>query len=108
MIFRPRGSGEEQRREALPAGDRRRVLDAPRLEELHELLARRLLVPAAIAPDDLQQLVGRAGTVALTVQHHGEIEAGLVVVRVGLETASEVGRRAELLRLRGKLERGAG
>src|SRR5690242_9468902 len=97
------GSGEEERAEALAAGDRRRILDAPGLEELHELLPRSLVVPGAVAAHDLQELVGRAGAIALPVQHHCEIEARLVIVRVCLDPALEVGRRAELLGLRCKL-----
>ena len=92
----------------LPPRDRRRVLDAPGLEELHQLLARRLLVPGAVAADDLKQLLGRAGAVALAVQHDRQVEARLVVVRVRLEAPQQVGRLAELFGLRGKLERGAG
>ena len=107
MVLLPT-SGEEQRGEALAAGDRRRILRSPGVEELHKLLARRLLVPGTVAADDLQELIGRAGPVSLPVQDDGKVEAGLMVVRTGLDAPAEIGGRAEFLRLGGKVERGAG
>src|SRR5215217_3363912 len=52
------------------------------LEHGQQLLARRLVVPGAIALDDGQQVVRGAFEVALTGQGSGEIEAGLMVVGV--------------------------
>ena len=49
---------------------------APRLEELHQLFSRAILVPFAIAFDDLEQLVGRLGAVALGVERGRQIEGG--------------------------------
>src|ERR1700716_1108883 len=55
---------------------------APRLEELHQLLACAILVPFAVALDDFQQMVGRLGTVALRVERGRQIESGLMIERV--------------------------
>src|SRR5438105_11671748 len=55
---------------------------APRLEELHQLLARAIFVPLAIALDDLEQLIGRLGPVALRVQRGRQIESRLMIERV--------------------------
>src|SRR5882724_1007300 len=55
---------------------------APRLEELHQLLARGILVPFAVALDDFEQMVGRLGTIALRVQRGRQIESRLMIERV--------------------------
>src|SRR3569833_316970 len=50
---------KQNRRQLLAAFDRRRIGEAPGLEELDELLARAVLVPLAIAADNLEQLLRR-------------------------------------------------
>src|SRR3569623_2126833 len=58
----------QDRRQLLPPLDRGVVGAAPGFEELHELLARAVVIPLAVAPDDLEQLVGRRRPVALCVE----------------------------------------
>src|SRR5438270_610878 len=61
-------SGEQDRRQSLSSLDGRFISAAPRLEELHQLLARAVVVPFAVAPDDLEQPRGRLGALACRVQ----------------------------------------
>src|SRR4051812_49308028 len=76
------GLAEQQGGEFAPGRQGRRFVEAPSLEELQQLLARRLVVPGAVAADRLQQRVGRAPTLAHRVQRHGEVDARRVVVGV--------------------------
>src|SRR5687768_739332 len=107
-VHSPINLGEKQRRQALPSLHRSRVLGAPGLEELDELLARRGVVPGPVAPDDLQELVGCAGAVAGSIERQRQIEAGLIVTRIGLDAFGEIAGLAELFRLRRKLQSGLG
>src|SRR4029079_19054899 len=52
-------SRKQYRRQLAAAGNRGLVGRAPRLKELHELLARGVLVPGARTLDDFEQMVGR-------------------------------------------------
>src|ERR1700754_1552379 len=52
-------SGEQDRRQLAPTGNGRRVIGTERLEELDQLLARRLVLPFAVLAHDGQQLVDR-------------------------------------------------
>ena len=63
--------------------------DPPGIEQLHKLLARRIVVPGAILDDQRQQLFERAVAIALGVQRQGEIEAGLCVLRIGCEFGAQ-------------------
>src|SRR5512138_2203659 len=65
---------KQNRRQPLASLDGGFVCAAPCLEKLHELLARAIIVPFAIAPDDFEQLVGRFGTCTLRVQRGRQIE----------------------------------
>ena len=56
---------------------------APGLEELHQLLAGAVLVPGTVLADDGEQMVHRLLALAAGAERHGEIEAGLMVERVG-------------------------
>src|SRR5262249_23665395 len=67
-------SRKQDRRQPLAAVDGRLVGGAPGLEELHQLLARAVVVPFAIALDDLEQIVDRLLAPSLTVQAEREIE----------------------------------
>ena len=78
---------------------------APGLEKLHELLARAVLVPLAIALDDLEQMVGRLGPVALRIQRGRQIESGLMIERVCGDFLFELGDRPDRLRLLGQFDR---
>src|SRR5215217_2282462 len=101
-------SGEQHRRQSSPPEHRHVVGRPPGLEELDELLARRLVVPAALAPDDVDQRIDRLLAAAAGVERQGEIEAGLMVERVRLEPALELAGVAERGRLLSELDRGAG
>src|SRR5262245_26177733 len=77
------GSGEQDRREPPAPIDGRFVGGPPGLEELDQLLARSVILPFAVALDDLDQIVDRFRAPPLAVEGNGEIEAGLMVERVG-------------------------
>src|SRR6478736_4995282 len=70
-------SREQDGREALAAGDRERIGEAERLEELQQLLARRRLVPVAVELDHGEQLVDRLLLLAAGPIGQGEVEARL-------------------------------
>ena len=75
------------------------------------MLARRFLVPGAVALDRLDQRIHRAGAVVHGVQRHGEVDARGVVIGVHREAAFEL---AQLLarqaafhgQLQGRADRG--
>src|SRR4029077_11039659 len=83
--------GEKYRRQPLASIDGGLVGTAPRFEELHQLLARAVIVPFAIALDDFKQLIGRLGAVALGVERGGEVESRLMVQRVRSELLLQLG-----------------
>ena len=68
---------------------------APCLEELHELPARAILVPLAIAPDDFEQLVGGFRPVALRIQRGRQVESSLMIERVCGDFLFQLGDRAD-------------
>src|SRR3569833_705906 len=63
-------SGEQDRREPLATVDGGLVRAAPGFEELHQLLARAVIVPFAVALDDLEQMIGCLLALARSV--HGD------------------------------------
>src|SRR5260370_33117329 len=67
----------------------------PRLEELHKLLSRAVLVPFAVALDDLKQLMGRLGALAAGVERGRKIESRLMIERVCANFLFQLGSRAE-------------
>src|SRR5918996_3795638 len=100
-------SGEQDRGQLATAGDRRRMVGAERLEELDQLLTRRLVLPFSVSAHDSEQLVDRGFDLAAQEQARGAIEAGGVIVRIGLQTRAQglgIGERAGLL---GQAEGGA-
>ena len=86
-----------------------RVLEAPGLEELEQLLARGLVVPGAVAAEGLQQRVGgRRARSSAAFSADGQVDAGLVVVRVGGQPGLVLRQLAARLAPRGgQLQRGA-
>src|SRR3954470_12443526 len=104
----PGSSGEQHRRQPPPPEHRHVVGRSPGLEKLDELLARRLVVPGALAPDDVDQRIDRLLAAAAGVERQGEVEAGLMVERVRLEPALELAGVAEGRGLLSELDRGAG
>ena len=70
------------------------------------MLARTVVVPFAVAPDQVQQLLDRAVAVAFGVERQRKIEAGLVIVGIGRELLVQRRRVARLRRLFAQLEFG--
>src|SRR5215831_13746172 len=99
---------EQQRGEAPPCRERQRIGRPHRLEELDELLAPRLLVPIAVALDELQKLVDRLLALARGEKRRREFRSRLVVPRILREASPQlVGRARRLGAGLGELERGA-
>src|ERR687891_76461 len=82
--FRP-ASREQDRRQLPTTGNRRRVIGTERLEELNQLLARRLVLPFAVLAHDGQQLVDRGVDLTAQEQARGQVEARGMVARLGLQ-----------------------
>src|SRR5262252_5623273 len=98
----PNGSLREQhRRQPLASVDSGLVGRTPGLEELDELLARAVVVPFAVALHDFEQIVDRLLPAALAVQGDGEIEARLMVERIGRDLLLELRDRSHRLGLLG-------
>src|ERR1700738_1056207 len=97
--------GKQNRRQPLASVHRRLIGGAPCLEELHQLLARAVLVPFAVALDDFEQLVGGVGTVAAGVERGGKIESRLIIERICGDFLFQLGDRAERLGLFGEIDR---
>src|SRR5262249_25079085 len=74
-----RSSRKQNRRQPLTAIDGGLVGRAPGLEELDQLLARPIVIPFAIALDDLEQVIDGLLAASLGIQRDCEIEAGSVV-----------------------------
>src|SRR4051812_39451295 len=99
------GLREHQRRQPPPRAQGQRIGRPHRLEELDELLARRLLVPFAVALEQGQQFVDRLLALAGAEQSGRHLEARLVVVRVLLDAGAQLaGRPHRLLPLFGEIE----
>src|SRR3954467_5622815 len=78
-------SGEHQRRQPPPRRQGQRIGRPHSLEEFDQLLARRLLVPVAIALEQGQELVDGRLALAGAEQGGRQLKARLVVVRVLLQ-----------------------
>src|SRR5262252_2646087 len=98
---------EQDRREASSASDGRLVGRTPGVEQLDQLLAGAVVVPFAVAPDDLQQVIERLLALALGVQRDRQVEARLVVARIGGDLLLQLADRPERGGLLGELERRA-
>src|SRR5690349_4195440 len=86
LLRKPMSQSREQNRGQFAAAQEGEfVLGAPGLEELDELLARRLFVPVALAPDDMEQVIEGLLLFAVCIERDGEIEAGLVIFAIGLD-----------------------
>ena len=103
-----RVSSEQDRREAAPALDGRLVGGSPGVEQLDQLLARAVVVPFAVAAHDLEQMVERFGPPPLAVAGERQVEARLVVERIGRDFLLQFADRPDRFRLLGEFERGAG
>src|ERR1700742_773221 len=96
---------EQDGRQPLAAFNGGFIRPAPGLEELHELLARAVIVPFAIAPDDLEQLAGGLAALAAGIQRGRQVESGLMVDRICGDFLFQLGDRAERLGLLVKIDR---
>src|SRR6185437_11418216 len=74
--------GEQDRRQPLAPLDGGFIGRAPGLEQLHQLLARAVLVPFAVAFDDFEQLLRRLAALAAGVERRRQIESRLMIERV--------------------------
>src|ERR1700683_1797495 len=104
---RPATLGKQDRGEPPAALDRGLVGRPPGIEELNELLAGAVVVPFAVAPDDGDQILERLLPAALAVEREREVEARLVVERIGRHLLLELSDRPERLGLLGQLQGGA-
>src|SRR5665213_2823662 len=76
-------SGEEDRGEPLARSDAQRIAEADRREEFEQLLARRLVVPGAVAPDAVEQMVDGLFALAGGEERRSQIEPRLMVLGIG-------------------------
>src|SRR6266576_4527477 len=74
--------GEQDRRQPLAACDGRFIGRPPCVEKLHELLARSVIVPFAIAFHDCEQMFERVKPAAFAVERECKIEPRLMVERI--------------------------
>src|SRR5262245_21953142 len=79
-----RHSRKQNRGKPPARSDRERIGRPHRLEELEELLARGVLVPGAVAPDDLQELVDGRLALARREERGGELVARLKILGIAL------------------------
>src|SRR5690606_25480534 len=99
-------SGKQQRRKAATAIERRLVGRTPGLEELHQLLAGLVILPTAVQPENVKKQVGGVLALVLGVQEQGELEAGVVVLRILFDPGAQFTFLAEVGRLVGKRDLG--
>src|ERR1700751_2355114 len=95
---------EQDRRQPLASFDSRFIGATPGLKELHELLARAVVVPFAVAPDDFEQLRRRLAALAHGVERGGEMESRLMIERVRSDLLFELGNRSERGGLLGEID----
>src|SRR5262245_16364651 len=101
-------SRKQDRGKPPPAGDGGIVGRTPRLEKLHELLARAVLVPSAVPTHDFKEVADGIIALAAGIEREREIEASLVIEGVCCDAALEVAEIPERGGLLGKLDRRAG
>src|SRR3954468_456117 len=97
---------KQNRRQPLAAVDSGLIVRAPRFEELHQLLARAIIVPFAIALDNFEQLLGRLAAAAVGVERGCKVGTRLVIEWVGGDFLFQLGERADRVGLFGKIDRG--
>src|SRR4029077_21040341 len=79
----------------------------PGVEKLHQLLARAVIVPFAVALDDRQQMLERIEPAALAVKRERKIKGRLMIERVGGDLLFKLGNRPHGFGLLGEFERSA-
>ncbi len=100
-------SREQDGGKPLAPVDSRLVGRPPRLEKLHELLARGVIVPFSIAPNDVDEIIDRFGAAPFAVQGKREIEPRLMVERIGCDLLFQLAKGTNRFRLLGEFERRA-
>src|SRR5215470_13887050 len=75
--------GEQDRRQLLAPIDRGFIGRTPCIEKLHQLLARGVVVPFAIALDDGEQMFERVLAATFAVEGDRKIEPRLMIERIG-------------------------
>src|SRR5581483_5840789 len=98
-------SGEQYRRQPAASVNGRLVGRPPCIEKLDELLPRAVVVPFAIASDDLQQMVDGLLALVVGIERQREIEARLVIERIAGDFFLELAQRPERFRLLRELQR---
>src|SRR5262249_13325560 len=81
-------SCKQQRRQSASGRDRQRVCRTQGLEELDQLFAGRLVIPAPVAADDLQQFVDRLIALVGTIERHRQVRPRLMIIGILLQAAA--------------------
>src|SRR5256885_16925327 len=87
-------SRKQNRGEPLAGGDGERIGRPHRLEKFEQLLARTLLVPGAVAADNLEELVDAGLALARGEERGGKLVARLEILWVALDPGLELAQRA--------------
>src|SRR6202047_5425838 len=99
--------GEQCGRQPLASFDSGFIGRAPCVEKLHELLARSVIVPFAIAFHDCEQMFERVKPAAFGGERKRKTDPPLVAARLGGALLFKPADRSDLLALLGGFERGA-
>lgn len=75
-------SGEQDRRQPPSSLDGRLVSAAPGFEKLNQLFACGVIVPFAVALDDLEQVLSGLGAFAGSIERGRQVESRLMIERV--------------------------
>src|SRR5260370_25925076 len=98
---------EQDRRQPLASFDSRLIGRPPCVKQLHELLARSVIVPFAIALHDREQMFERVKPAAFAIERERKIEPRLMVERIGGDLLFKLADRSQRLGLFCEFERGA-
>src|SRR6201986_4465821 len=99
--------GEKNRREPLAPFDRRLVIRSPRVKKLDKLFAGAVVIPFAIAPGNLNQMIKRLLAASAGIERKGKIKSRLVIKRVGCHFLLEFVDWSKRSRLFSELDRSA-
>src|SRR6266403_3253410 len=96
---------EQDRRQPLASIHGGLIGRPPRVEELHQLLSRGIVVPFAVALDELEQLIGGFSALARGIKRGRQIESRLMIERVCRDFLFQLAHRAKRLGLFGEIDR---
>src|SRR6185312_8758314 len=91
---KPIGSCKKDRGEPPPRRHGERIGRAHRLEEFDELLARCLLVPFAVALDEIEEPVDRLLALARREERRCQLQPRVIVSGIALEALTQLAERA--------------